>query len=82
VCYQDNSNSAGPKQLQIDCNSNIGTVNTSTPVVNSSYNNIFPYLFVGFIILVLLFLLVVWWNQGKKNEAQPVLYNGNPYLLY
>jgi len=84
VCYEDNPNTAGPAQLQIDCNASTGTVNSSTPVVNSPYNDIFPYLFVGFIVLVFLFLLIVWWNQGKaqaENQA-PVLYNGNPYLFY
>lgn len=80
VCYNDNPNQDGPNKIQINCQEGTGTTQVSAPVVNSPYDYIFPYAFIGFFILVILFLLVVWWNSAPKAPTRTFTYN--PYLLY
>jgi len=83
ICYQDNPDVNGPAKIQIDCASAIGTVTSSETGVTSTYDVLFPYAFIGFILLVLLFLLVVWWNARPKPPTGPILTTDyNPLILY
>jgi len=71
VCYQYNTDSSGPNKLAIDCAEDLPTPQSSTPSITSSYDNIFPYLFIGVIVLIILFLIVVWRGRDPPKVQVP-----------
>jgi hypothetical protein len=60
ICYQDNPNLSGPNQVSIDCKQDFPKPESTVSNVSSPYDNLFPYIWIGLIILAILLLIVIW----------------------
>lgn len=67
ICYASNTNVLGPNQVSVDCQQDLPTPQSTVNNVTSTYSNIFPYLWVGLIILAILFLIVIWRGPDKPK---------------
>lgn len=75
ICYAPNTNQLGPNQISIDCNQDLPTPESTVANVTSTYGNIFPYLWIGLILLAIIFLIVVW--RGPDKPKANTMRSGN-----
>lgn len=73
ICYASNSNELGPNQVSVDCKQDLPTPQSTGTSVSSPYSNIFPYLWVGLILLAILFLVVVWRGPDLPKSKTSVV---------
>lgn len=77
ICYASNTNELGPNKVSVDCEQDLPTPQSTGTNISSPYSNIFPYLWVGLIILAILFLIVVW-RGPDANKSNNNTNNSKP----